>query len=68
MLLQVALYACTVFIKEILQWNLPASLLLVLTLAAICTISGGMTAVIATDVLQAILMIAATITITIYSE
>ena len=60
------LYAGTVFVKEILNWNLTASLFLVLALAAICTISGGMTAVIATDVLQAILIIAGSTTITIY--
>ncbi|CAG0913382.1 unnamed protein product [Notodromas monacha] len=51
------LYAGAIFIEESLGWNLYASVVLLLAIAALFTISGGLTAVIWTDFAQTILMI-----------
>ncbi|XP_064652316.1 sodium/glucose cotransporter 4-like [Lineus longissimus] len=51
------LYAGAVFIEQSLKWNLYASVLLLLGIAALFTITGGLTAVIWTDFIQTIIMV-----------
>ncbi|XP_071156466.1 sodium/glucose cotransporter 4-like isoform X1 [Mytilus edulis] len=51
------LYAGAIFIEQSLKWDIYASITLLLAIAAIFTIAGGLTAVIWTDFVQAILMI-----------
>ncbi|XP_014663590.1 PREDICTED: sodium/glucose cotransporter 4-like [Priapulus caudatus] len=51
------LYAGAIFIEQSLHWNLYASTAILLLIAALFTITGGLTAVIWTDTLQTIIMI-----------
>uniref|UniRef100_T1JG24 Sodium/myo-inositol cotransporter n=1 Tax=Strigamia maritima TaxID=126957 RepID=T1JG24_STRMM len=55
--ISVNMYAGALFIKETLGWNLYLSIILLLTLTAVCTITGGLTAVMYTDTLQFFFMI-----------
>ena len=54
---QADLFAGAIFIEEALGWNIYAAILLLLAIAAIFTITGGLTAVIWTDFIQTIIMI-----------
>ncbi|XP_012695993.2 solute carrier family 5 member 3a [Clupea harengus] len=56
--LSVDLYSGALFIQESLGWNLYLSIILLITTTALLTITGGLAAVIYTDTLQAFLMIA----------
>ncbi|CAD5117314.1 DgyrCDS6100 [Dimorphilus gyrociliatus] len=65
--ISVNLYAGAVFIQQALDWNLYVSVLLILTVTAICTVSGGLAAVIYTDTLQAFIMMVGATTLSIIS-
>ena len=51
------LFAAALFVREALDWDIYTAVALVLAMTAICTICGGLTAVIYTDTLQAALML-----------
>ncbi|XP_026119514.1 sodium/myo-inositol cotransporter-like [Carassius auratus] len=55
--LSVDLYSGALFIQESLGWNLYISIILLITITALLTVTGGLAAVIYTDTLQAFLMI-----------
>ncbi|KAJ8252976.1 hypothetical protein GJAV_G00207790 [Gymnothorax javanicus] len=55
--LSVGLYSAALFIQESLGWNLYLSIILLITMTALLTVTGGLAAVIYTDTLQALLMI-----------
>jgi Na+/proline symporter len=57
------LYSGALFIKLALGWNLYYSVLLVLALTALCTISGGLAAVIYTETIQTLIMIVGGLTL-----
>lgn len=65
--LSVDLYAGALFIQESLGWNLYLSITLLISMTALLTITGGLVAVMYTDVLQAVLMIGGALTLTIIS-
>lgn len=62
--LSVNLYTGALFIQESLGWNLYLSIILLIAMTALLTVTGGLVAVIYTDVIQAILMIAGALTLT----
>lgn len=51
------LYAGAIFIEQSLNWNIYMAILLLLAVAAVFTIAGGLTAVIWTDFIQTIIMV-----------
>ncbi|XP_051558760.1 solute carrier family 5 member 3a [Myxocyprinus asiaticus] len=55
--LSVDLYSGALFIQESLGWNLYVSIILLITMTALLTVTGGLVAVIYTDTLQAFLMV-----------
>jgi sodium/myo-inositol cotransporter 3 len=59
----VNLYSGALFIKLALGWNLYYAVLLVLGMTAFCTIIGGLAAVIYTDTIQALIMVAGGLTL-----
>lgn len=61
--LSVNLYTGALFIQESLGWNLYLSIILLIAMTAILTVTGGLVAVIYTDVIQAILMIGGALTL-----
>lgn len=65
--LSVDLYAGALFIQESLGWNLYLSIILLISMTALLTVTGGLVAVIYTDTLQAVLMIGGALTLTIIS-
>ncbi|TRY97259.1 hypothetical protein DNTS_013732 [Danionella cerebrum] len=65
--ISVDLYAGALFIQESLGWNLYLSIILLITMTALLTVTGGLVAVIYTDTLQAVLMIGGALTLTILS-
>ncbi|XP_061696824.1 sodium/myo-inositol cotransporter [Syngnathoides biaculeatus] len=65
--LSVDLYAGALFIQESLGWNLYLSIVLLISMTALLTITGGLVAVLYTDALQAVLMIGGALTLTIIS-
>ncbi|KAF1371801.1 hypothetical protein PFLUV_G00272870 [Perca fluviatilis] len=62
--LSVDLYAGALFIQESLGWNLYLSIILLITMTALLTVTGGLAAVIYTDTVQAFLMIAGALCLT----
>ncbi|XP_049426668.1 sodium/myo-inositol cotransporter-like [Epinephelus fuscoguttatus] len=62
--LSVDLYAGALFIQESLGWNLYLSIIILITMTAVLTITGGLVAVIYTDTVQALLMIAGALCLT----
>jgi len=56
--ISVNLYSGAIFIQQALQWNLYLSVFALLALTCICTIGGGLAAVIYIDVVQVTIMIA----------
>lgn len=62
--LSVDLYSGALFIKESLGWDLYLSIILLITITALLTVSGGLATVIYTDTLQAFLMIAGALCLT----
>ncbi|XP_076857750.1 sodium/myo-inositol cotransporter [Brachyhypopomus gauderio] len=65
--LSVDLYAGALFIQESLGWNLYLSIILLITMTALLTVTGGLVAVIYTDTVQAVLMICGALTLTVIS-
>ncbi|XP_023680477.2 sodium/myo-inositol cotransporter [Paramormyrops kingsleyae] len=65
--LSVDLYAGALFIQESLGWNLYLSVILLIGMTALLTVTGGLVAVIYTDTLQAVLMIAGALSLSIIS-
>ncbi|KAA8588062.1 hypothetical protein FQN60_001256 [Etheostoma spectabile] len=65
--LSVDLYAGALFIQESLGWNLYVSIVLLISMTALLTVTGGLMAVLYTDALQAVLMIGGALTLTILS-
>ncbi|XP_068575432.1 sodium/myo-inositol cotransporter-like [Cebidichthys violaceus] len=65
--LSVDLYAGALFIQESLGWNLYLSIIILITMTALLTVTGGLVAVIYTDTVQAFLMIAGALCLTIIS-
>lgn len=61
------LFAGAIFIKQSLGWNLYFSVILLLSIAAIFTITGGLTAVIWTDFVQTILMLVGSVILMVKS-
>eukprot|EP00794_Sanderia_malayensis_P006218 gene6218-6934_t len=59
--ISVDMYAGGVFMKEAMGWNIYVSSAIILTITALYTLLGGLTAVIYTDVLQCTIMIAGAI-------
>jgi len=56
--ISVNLYSGAIFIQQALHWNLYLSVFALLALTCICTIGGGLAAVIYIDVVQVIIMVA----------
>ncbi|XP_069492300.1 sodium/myo-inositol cotransporter [Ambystoma mexicanum] len=65
--LSVDLYSGALFIQESLGWNLYLSITLLISMTALLTVTGGLVAVIYTDMLQALLMIIGALTLMIIS-
>lgn len=65
--ISVNLYSGALFIEMALGWNLWYAVLLILALTGLCTIAGGLTAVIYTETLQTIIMIFGSIVLTLFS-
>lgn len=65
--LSVDLYAGALFIQESLGWNLYVSIVLLISMTALLTVTGGLVAVLYTDALQAVLMIGGALTLTVIS-
>lgn len=65
--LSVDLYAGALFIHESLGWNLYLSIVLLISMTALLTVTGGLVAVLYTDALQAVLMIGGALTLTVIS-
>ncbi|KAF3706235.1 Sodium/myo-inositol cotransporter [Channa argus] len=65
--LSVDLYSGALFIHESLGWNLYLSIIVLITMTAVLTVTGGLVAVIYTDTLQALLMIAGALCLTVFS-
>ena len=61
--ISVNLYSGALFIQQALQWNLYLSIFALLAFTSICTICGGLTAVIYIDVVQVLIMIAGSSTL-----
>lgn len=55
--ISVNMYAGALFIKQTLGWNLYLSISLLLFMTALCTVTGGLTAVIYTDTMQCFVML-----------
>ena len=55
--ISVNIYAASLFINYAFHWNIYLSVLFVLTLTALCTVSGGLASVMYTDTIQAVIMI-----------
>nr|XP_040047490.1 sodium/myo-inositol cotransporter-like [Gasterosteus aculeatus aculeatus]XP_040047497.1 sodium/myo-inositol cotransporter-like [Gasterosteus aculeatus aculeatus] len=62
--LSVDLYAGALFIQESLGWNLYLSIILLISMTALLTVTGGLVAVIYTDTVQAFIMIAGALCLT----
>ncbi|XP_007572289.1 sodium/myo-inositol cotransporter [Poecilia formosa] len=62
--LSVDLYSGALFIQESLGWNLYVSIIVLIVMTAALTVTGGLVAVIYTDTVQAILMIAGALCLT----
>lgn len=62
--LSVDLYSGALFIQESLGWNLYLSIILLITMTALLTVTGGLVAVIYTDTVQAFLMITGALCLT----
>lgn len=65
--LSVDLYAGALFIHESVGWNIYLSIILLISITALLTVTGGLVAVLYTDALQAVLMIGGALTLTIIS-
>lgn len=57
------MYSGSLFIKIALGWDLYYSVLLILAMTALCTITGGLAAVIYTETIQSIIMVGGGLTL-----
>lgn len=64
---KVNLYSGALFIKIALGWNLYYAVSLVLVLTALCTIGGGLAAVIYTETIQTLIMIIGGLSLMVFS-
>ncbi|CAF4343319.1 unnamed protein product [Rotaria sordida] len=55
--ISVDLYSGAIFLQQALNWNLYASVIVLVLLAAFFTVGGGLTAVIWTDFIQTVIMV-----------
>ncbi|CAF4329720.1 unnamed protein product [Rotaria sordida] len=55
--ISVDLYSGAIFLQQALHWNLYASVIALILLAAFFTVGGGLTAVIWTDFIQTVIMV-----------
>ena len=67
-LFQVNLYSGALFIQQALDWNLWVSILLLLAATALCTVTGGLAAVMYTDTLQAFVMVIGAVILSILGQ
>lgn len=65
--ISVNLYSGALFIEMALGWNLWYSVLFILALTGVCTIAGGLTAVIYTETLQTSIMIIGSLILMVFS-
>ncbi|KAH8861478.1 Sodium/myo-inositol cotransporter [Schistosoma japonicum] len=65
--LYVNLYSGSLFLTEALEWNTWLSIIILLSITAIITVTGGLAAVLYTDTLQFFVMIAGSTVLTILS-
>ncbi|XP_070820692.1 sodium/myo-inositol cotransporter-like [Chaetodon trifascialis] len=65
--LSVNLYAGALFIQESLGWNLYLSIVLLISMTALLTVTGGLVVIMYTDALQAVLMIGGALILTTIS-
>lgn len=65
--LSVDLYAGALFIQESMGWNLYLSVILLISMTALLTVTGGLVAVIYTDTFQATLMIVGAVILSVMS-
>ncbi|CAF4705211.1 unnamed protein product [Rotaria socialis] len=65
--ISVDLYSGAVFLQQALNWNLYASVIALILLAAFFTVGGGLTAVIWTDFIQTVIMIISAVILMIIS-
>ena len=65
---QVNFFAGAIFIQQALHWNLYISVILILAATALCTVTGGLAAVIYTDTLQAFVMVIGTVILGVIGE
>ncbi|GAV02440.1 hypothetical protein RvY_13004-2 [Ramazzottius varieornatus] len=57
------IYAGAIFIEQTLRWDLYVSVVILLIISAIFTVSGGLNAVIWTDFVQCVIMLAGSLTL-----
>lgn len=55
--ISVNLYSGAIYVQQALQWNIYIAVIILLAMTAICTVTGGLAAVIYTDTLQFFVMI-----------
>ncbi|ESO03121.1 hypothetical protein HELRODRAFT_174010 [Helobdella robusta] len=59
------IYAASIFLHKLLGWNVYLSTVIILVITAIYTIGGGLTAVIYTDTLQAVILVVGTAVVSV---
>ncbi|CAF1235103.1 unnamed protein product [Rotaria sp. Silwood1] len=65
--ISVDLYSGAIFLQQALNWNLYASVITLILLAAFFTVGGGLTAVIWTDFIQTVIMVISAVILMIIS-
>ncbi|XP_060062619.1 sodium/mannose cotransporter SLC5A10-like [Ylistrum balloti] len=63
--ISVDVYAGSVFVQQALGWNIYISITALLIVTAVCTVAGGLAAVIFTDTLQTVIMLGGAVTLSI---
>ncbi|CAF1164111.1 unnamed protein product [Rotaria sp. Silwood1] len=66
--ISVDLYSGAIFLQQALNWNLYASVIALILLAAFFTVGGGLTAVIWTDFIQTVIMVVSSFILMIINE
>ena len=62
------MYSGALFIREAFHWDFYVSIFLLLLLTAVCTMAGGLAAVIYTDTLQFVIMIGGSLIVMVKSK
>ncbi|XP_070176341.1 sodium/glucose cotransporter 4-like [Littorina saxatilis] len=65
--ISVDIYAGAIFIQQALHWNIYVAIVVLLSITAVYTVTGGLKAVIYTDTLQTVIMVAGAIVLMIIS-